>query len=71
MQSNSYPIEIEKFYPDIKVFQQACPLWVPLIENEAYETEGANFFINTDLENLMHQDKNIDTVLLACTHYLY
>src|ERR1035437_3148895 len=31
--SNSYKIEIEKFFPDVKVFQQACPMWVPLIEN--------------------------------------
>ena len=43
--SNSYVIEIEKFFPDVKVFQQACPMLVPLIENNEYETEAADYFI--------------------------
>ncbi|HEX4850897.1 MAG TPA: glutamate racemase [Puia sp.] len=67
--SGSYPIEIEKFFPDVKVFQQACPLWVPLIENNEHNTPGADYFIKKYIDQLQAQSKNIDTVLLACTHY--
>lgn len=67
--SNSYPIEIHKFFPEIKVYQQACPMWVPLVENNQFNSEGANFFIQQDLEKLFSQSHSIDTLLLACTHY--
>src|ERR1700712_3575984 len=43
--SNSYVLEIAKFFPDISVFQQACPMWVPLIENNEYEGPGADYFV--------------------------
>ena len=69
VQSNSYPIEIEKFYPEIKVFQQACPMWVPLIENNEHQSVGADFFVKEYMDALLQQSPNIDTVLLACTHY--
>ena len=67
--SNSYPIEIEKNFPKIEVFQQACPVWVPLIENREYDNEGADYFIHKDLQRLFGQNAEIDTILLACTHY--
>lgn len=67
--SQSYPIEIEKFFPKVKVYQQACPMLVPLIENREYETEGADFFIKKYLDSLLTQSHQIDTILLACTHY--
>lgn len=67
--SGSYPKEISNFYPEIEVFQQACPLWVPFIENGEYKGDGADYYIRKDLEELFARDKNIDTVLLACTHY--
>ena len=67
--SNSYPIEIHKFFPEIKVHQQACPMWVPLVENNEFNSDGANFFIQQDLEKLFSQSHSIDTLLLACTHY--
>ena len=69
VQSDSYRIEINKFFPGIKVFQQACPLWVPLVESNEYDTEGADFFIKKDIDALMSQSGEIDTILLACTHY--
>lgn len=69
VQSGSYPIEIAKFFPDIKVYQEACPMWVPLVENNEYDKPGADYFIKQNLENLLRQSGNIDTVLLACTHY--
>jgi glutamate racemase len=67
--SQSYLIEIEKFFPEVKVYQQACPMLVPLIENQEYETDGADFFIKKYLKSLLAQSDKIDTVLLACTHY--
>ena len=67
--SGSYPIEIAKFYPDIQVFQEACPMWVPLIENNEYNNPGADYFVQHHLQNLLNQDADIDTLLLACTHY--
>jgi len=69
VQSDSYPIEIKKIFPAVKVIQQACPLWVPLIESNEYDNEGADFFIKKDIEALMIKSKDIDTILLACTHY--
>jgi glutamate racemase len=67
--SNSYLIEIEKFFPEAKVFQQACPMWVPLVENNEFESHGADYFVRKNIDQLMKQDAAIDTILLACTHY--
>jgi glutamate racemase len=69
VQSNSYPIEIEKFFPSVQVFQQACPLWVPLIENNEHNSPGADYFVREYMELLLLQTTDIDTILLACTHY--
>ena len=69
VQSESYLIEINKFFPGVKVFQQACPLWVPLIESNEYDTAGADYFVKKNIEDLMVKSKDIDTILLACTHY--
>lgn len=67
--SNSYPIEIEKFFPSIKVYQEACPMWVPLVENNEYQNHGADFFIKKNIHNILEKGKDIDVILLACTHY--
>jgi glutamate racemase len=67
--SQSYLLEIEKFFPDVKVTQEACPMWVPLIENNEHLGEGADFFVKQHLDNLINQDSTIDTILLGCTHY--
>ena len=69
VQSNSYPIEIARFYPEIKVYQEACPMWVPLIENNEYQSAGADYFVKKHIDNLLAQSQDIDTILLACTHY--
>jgi len=69
VQSQSYLIEIEKFFPDTKVVQQACPMLVPLIENNEFENEAADYFIKKYLNELLQKDEKIDTILLACTHY--
>ena len=69
VQSESYLIEISKFYPELKVTQEACPMWVPLIENNEYQTPAADYFIAKHLDQLLAADNKIDTILLACTHY--
>lgn len=69
VRSESYPIEITKVYPDIEVYQQACPMWVPLIENNEHFDEGADFYVKKYIDELLNQDPEIDTVLLGCTHY--
>jgi glutamate racemase len=69
VQSESYPIEIAKFFPEIQVFQQACPLWVPLIENNEHNKPGADYFVKEYIDALLAQAPDIDTILLACTHY--
>ncbi len=69
VQSGSYPIEIKKFYPDINVYQQACPMWVPLIENNEHLSPGADYFVQKQINSLLEQSASIDTILLACTHY--
>ncbi len=69
VQSASYLIEIENFFPGTKVVQHACPLWVPLVENKEYESDGADFFIKKDIGALLKKSPGIDTILLACTHY--
>lgn len=67
--SGSYPIEIAKFYPGTKVYQEACPMWVPLIENNEHLGEGADYFVQKHIDHLLAQSSHIDTILLACTHY--
>jgi len=67
--SGSYLVEIEKFFPDLKVYQEACPMWVPLIENDEYDNPGANYFIKRHVDHVMAQQNKIDAVILGCTHY--
>ena len=67
--SQSYVIEIEKFYPNIKVFQEACPMWVPLIENNELSGAGADYFVKKHIDHLFLQSPHIDTIILGCTHY--
>lgn len=69
VRSNSYQIEINKLFPEIKVYQQACPMWVSLIENEEHESVAGRMFIERDVKSLLEQDPEIDTILLGCTHY--
>ncbi len=69
VQSQSYVIEINKLFPEVQVYQEACPMWVPLIENGEYDNTGANYFIKKNIDHLLSTSKNIDTILLGCTHY--
>ncbi len=69
VQSQSYLIEIEKFFPGCRVYQEACPMWVPLIENNECHNPGADYFIRNHVQQLLEKSTMIDTILLACTHY--
>ncbi len=67
--SQSYLIEIAKFFPHLIVTQEACPMWVPLVESFEHETDGADFFVKKHIDQLLKKDPSIDTVVLGCTHY--
>jgi len=67
--SNSYILELQKFAPEIIVNQHACPLWVPLIENNKHESDAGKQIISDDLNTLLKKDPEIDAIVLGCTHY--
>jgi glutamate racemase len=69
IQSDSYNIELQKYAPEIRVLQHACPMWVPLIENNVYDTAAGKMIIEGDVQKLMMKDPKIDAIILACTHY--
>ena len=69
IKSESYVLEIQKLYPDITVTGEPCPMWVPLIENNEYDSPGADYFVEKRIGNLMRRDPKIDTIILGCTHY--
>ena len=67
--SRTYELEMAKLHPDIVVTSQACPMWVPLVENYEYEGPGADYFVQRDIETLLSRDPAIDTIILGCTHF--
>ncbi|HEY8510681.1 MAG TPA: glutamate racemase [Cyclobacteriaceae bacterium] len=67
--SMSYVIEINKFFPDIKVWQEACPMWVPLVEANEHTSPGADYFVEKNVTSLLKKSPDIDTIILGCTHY--
>ncbi len=69
VRSRSYDLEIAKLYPDFTVDSQACPMWVPLVENHEAEGEGADYFVEKYVGELMGKRPEIDTLLLGCTHF--
>lgn len=69
VRSESYELEVAKFFPDIKVTGQACPLWAAIVEANEADSEGADYFVNKRIRQLLAKDPDIDTVILGCTHY--
>jgi len=68
--SQSYIIELEKLSEGkLIVTQEACPMWVPIVENNEIGTMGANYFVEKNITNLLSKDPEIDTIILGCTHY--
>ena len=69
VKSHSYDLEISKLWPDIKMSGVACPFWVPLVEYNEADSPGADYFVKKRIDELMHKDADIDTIILGCTHY--
>lgn len=69
IRSATYDLEIAKLHPDIKVTGEACPMWVPLVENDEYDSPGADYFVKKNIDNLLNRDPQIDSIILGCTHY--
>lgn len=69
--SNSYPIELEKWAGGkvVKTTQEACPIWVPLVENNEIDSPGTEYFVAKNIKNLLKADPEIDSIILGCTHY--
>ena len=69
IKSESYRLEIQKLHPDIRVTGIACPLWVPLVENNEMHSPGADYFVRKYIMQMMAADPLIDAAILGCTHY--
>lgn len=69
VKSESYPMEVHKLFPDIKVNGVACPMWVPLVENNEAQSDGTDYFVRKYIDQLLKKDAQIDAVILGCTHY--
>lgn len=69
VRSRSYDLEIAKLYPDFTTTSQACPMWVPIVENAEADKPGADYFVREYIDRLLEQRADIDTVLLGCTHF--
>lgn len=67
--SDSYNIEINKLWPELNVTGVACPLWVPIVENNEATGAGADYFVKKRIDHILWLDPDIDTLILGCTHY--
>lgn len=67
--SKSYDIELSKLHQTLRLYTHACPMWCPLVENFEYDKPGADYFVKKDLDELLSQSDDIDTIILGCTHY--
>ena len=69
VKSHSYRMEIAKHYPDMRITELGCHMWVPLIETNEASGPGADYFVKKYLDEILGKDPQIDTLLLGCTHY--
>lgn len=67
--SHSYRMELEKMWPDVRITEMACPMWVPLVEAGEADGPGADYFVKKYVDQLLESDPEIDTIVLGCTHY--
>lgn len=67
--SGTYDIEIAKFFPSFRTVSVPCPMWVPLVENQEYDSPGADYFVRKYVEQLFSEEPETDTIILGCTHY--
>jgi glutamate racemase len=69
VKSGSYAIEIAKAFPHVQLHAEACPLWVPLVENNELDCAGTDYFVHKHIQALFSRAPTIDTLILGCTHY--
>lgn len=69
IKSESYNLEINKFFPDVVVSGVACPFWVPLVEYDEADSPAADYFVDKQIRQLLAKDPQIDTIILGCTHF--
>lgn len=69
IKSESYRLEVKKLFPEVTVTGQACPMWVPIVENGEYDKPGADYFVKDSIDKLLSKDPEIDTIILGCTHF--
>ena len=67
--SHSYLLEVEKLYPEMKITEKDCPMWVPLVETGEASGPGADYFVEKYISEILDADPEIDTLILGCTHY--
>lgn len=67
--SGSYTMELKKTDSEMQLTALACPMWVPLVEYNEYDSPGADYFVKKRLDQLMLLDPKIDTIILGCTHF--
>ncbi len=67
--SGSYALELAKLAPRLRLIQQACPLWVPLVEAGETSGAGVEHFLHKYLDPLFARPEAPSRILLGCTHY--
>jgi glutamate racemase len=67
--SKSYLLEISKFWQNLHVEQQACPMLVPLVENGLINNPATEMFIRDYTQKILAKEPRIDSIVLGCTHY--
>jgi glutamate racemase len=70
--SDSYRLELEKLAPGLRLVQQACPLWVPLVEEGELDGPGVDHFLHKYLDPVLAPPRGGEPparILLGCTHY--
>ena len=69
VKSQSYSLELRKLAPEMHITEHACPMWVPLVENDEFDSPGADYFVEKEIKSILGKDPEIDALVLGCTHY--
>ena len=67
VESGAYERELKLQNPDLNIFQQACPLLVPLVEEGWLKKPETRMIVKKYLAPL--KQRQVDTLILGCTHY--
>lgn len=69
IKSHSYKLRIREKHPDFEVFEQDCPLFVPLVENGMTDINDEIVMKIVERYLAPLKDAGVDTIILGCTHY--